>query len=64
VKAVANSKTQAFVVVKELEKLKPDYSLECQFREVPKVGDYISIHRPDLQTAGRRPYCVRSVAGR
>jgi len=51
--------TRAFVVGREVGKLKPDYSLEFEFPEVPKVGDYISIHRPDLQTAGRRPYCAR-----
>ncbi len=57
-----NNKTRAFVVVREVGKLKPDYSLEFQFSEVPKVSDYISIHRPDLQTAGRRPYCTRRMA--
>jgi hypothetical protein len=40
---------QAIVVVREIGKLKREYSLEFEFPELPKVGDYISIHRPDLR---------------
>ena len=34
-------------MVRELGKLKPDYSLDFELPEVPVVGSYISIQRPD-----------------
>src|SRR5712671_5796468 len=39
--------TRVTVVIREVGKLNPDYSLEFELPEVPKVGSYISIHRPD-----------------
>jgi hypothetical protein len=36
-------------IVREIGKLKSEYSLDFEFPELPKVGDYISIHRPDLR---------------
>jgi hypothetical protein len=38
---------RATIVVREVGRLKPDYSLVFELPELPKVGDYISIHRPD-----------------
>jgi hypothetical protein len=35
------------LVVRELGKLKPDYSLDFELPEVPAIGSYISIQRPD-----------------
>jgi hypothetical protein len=39
--------TRVIVVIREVGRLNPDYSLEFELPEVPKVGSYISIHRPD-----------------
>jgi hypothetical protein len=35
------------LVVRELGRLKPDYSLDFELPEVPAIGAYISIQRPD-----------------
>ncbi len=35
------------LVIREVGRLKPDYSLDFELPEVPRPGDYISIHRPD-----------------
>lgn len=35
------------IVMRKAGTLKPDYSLDFDFPELPKPGDYISIHRPD-----------------
>jgi hypothetical protein len=35
------------IVVREVGRLNPDYSLDFDLPEVPAVGSYISIHRPD-----------------
>jgi hypothetical protein len=35
------------IVIRELGKTKPDYSLVFDLPEIPRVGDYISIHRPN-----------------
>lgn len=43
---------KATIVMREVGRLKPDYSLEFEFPEAPRPGDYISIHRPDKP----RPY--------
>lgn len=39
--------TRITVVVREVGKLDPEYSLSFEVPEVPKPGAYISIHRPD-----------------
>jgi hypothetical protein len=39
---------RATVVIRELNRDKPDFSLDFDLPEVPKVGDYISIFRPDF----------------
>ncbi|HVW74762.1 MAG TPA: hypothetical protein VHC39_14095 [Rhizomicrobium sp.] len=42
-----------YIVVRESRgRLKPDYSLEFALPEIPRVGDYLSIQRPDH----RKPY--------
>jgi hypothetical protein len=53
--------TQAIVVIRELGALKPDYSLQFDFLELPKVGDYISIHRPDKPEPFGEDVIVRAV---
>jgi hypothetical protein len=35
------------LVVREPAKFKPDYFLDFELPEVPSIGSYISIHRPD-----------------
>ena len=37
------------VVIREVGKSKPDYSLRFEAPAVPSVGDYISIHRSDTE---------------
>ena len=39
--------TRVTIIVREVGKLNPDYSLEFDLPEVPKVGSYVSINRPD-----------------
>jgi hypothetical protein len=39
--------TRVIIVVREVGRLKPDYSLDFDLPEVPKPGDYVSIYRPD-----------------
>ena len=39
--------TRVTVVVREAGGLDPDYALNFELPEVPQVGSYISIHRPD-----------------
>jgi hypothetical protein len=52
---------QAIVVVREVGKLKPEYSSTFDFPELPKVGDYISIHRPDTRKPLGENLIVRAV---
>lgn len=35
------------VVVREIGRLKPDYSLEIEAPALPGVGSYLSVERPD-----------------
>ena len=37
--------TRVLIVVREIGRLQPDYSLEFDLPEVPKTGSYISIYR-------------------
>jgi hypothetical protein len=39
--------TRVTIVVREVGRLKPDYSLDFELPEVPKPGSYVSIQRPD-----------------
>jgi hypothetical protein len=49
------------VVVREAGRLKPDYSLDFELPEVPKVGSYISIQRPDKPEPYGEDLIVRQV---
>ena len=39
--------TRVRIVVREVGRKKPDYSLDFDLPEIPKIGSYISIRRPD-----------------
>lgn len=49
------------IVIREVGKLKPDYSLEFDLPEVPSVGSYISIQRPDKPKPYGEDMIVRQV---
>ena len=49
------------LVVRELGKLKPDYSLDFELPEVPAVGSYVSIQRPDKPKPYGEDVIVRKV---
>ncbi|MEQ1718154.1 MAG: hypothetical protein ABL907_19610 [Hyphomicrobium sp.] len=40
---------KAHVVIREIGREKPDYSLLFDFPELPRIGDYISVYRPDAK---------------
>jgi hypothetical protein len=48
-------------VVREVCRLKPDYSLDFELPEVPKPGSYISIQRPDKPEPYGEDLIVRQV---
>lgn len=52
---------RAHVVIREVGKLKPDYSLEFDLPEIPRPGDYISIQRPDTPAPWGEDMIVRQV---
>lgn len=37
------------LVVRDVGKLSPDYSMEFEVPEIPRTGDYISVRRPDIE---------------
>lgn len=49
------------VVVREVGKLKPDYSLDFEVPQIPAVGDYISMQRPDAPEPYGEDLIVRRV---
>lgn len=49
------------VVIREAESLKPDYALEFDLSAIPRKGDYISIHRPNVPTPYGEDAIVRQV---
>jgi hypothetical protein len=49
------------LVVREVGRQKPDYSLKFDLPEVPKVGSYISITRPDTPEPYSEDLVVRAV---
>ena len=49
------------LVIRELGNNKPDYSLDFALPEVPRVGDYVSIHRPDKPEPFSEDVVVRHV---
>src|SRR5208283_2859959 len=52
---------QVNIVVREIGKLKPDFSLDFELPEVPAVGSYISILRPDTPEPYGEDLVVRKV---
>jgi hypothetical protein len=52
---------QINLVVRELGRLKPDYSLDFELPEVPAVGSYISIQRLDHPEPYGEDVIVRKV---
>jgi hypothetical protein len=56
--------TQVTVVIREVGRLNPDYSLEFELPEVPKVGSYISVHRPDNPEPYSEDMIVKEVGWR
>ncbi len=52
---------QINIVVREIGKLKPDFSLDFELPEVPAVGSYISILRPDTPEPYGEDLVVRKV---
>jgi len=49
------------VVVRDVGKLKPDYSLQFDLPGVPSVGDYISINRPSEPEPYSEDLIVRKI---
>jgi hypothetical protein len=49
------------IVVRELGRLKPDYSLDFDLPEVPNVGSYLSVQRPDKPEPFGEDVIVRKV---
>ncbi len=49
------------LVVREHGSLKPDYSLDFELPEVPAVGSYVSIRRPDKMEPYGEDVIVRTV---
>jgi len=49
------------VVIRDVGNLKPDYSLDFDLPELPREGDYISIHRPDKREPYGEDLIVRKV---
>ncbi|MCJ9721130.1 hypothetical protein MOV66_04475 [Agrobacterium sp. SHOUNA12C] len=49
------------IIVREIGRLKPDYSLDFDLPEVPTVGTYISIQRPDKPEPFGEDLIVRKV---
>ncbi|HWU60835.1 MAG TPA: hypothetical protein VN112_02300 [Ensifer sp.] len=49
------------IIIRELGRLKPDYSLDFELPELPRPGDYISINRPDNPEPYSEDIIVRQV---
>lgn len=49
------------LVVREIGRMKPDYSLEFEAPELPREGEYLSIQRPDKQPPYGEDVVVRNV---
>lgn len=49
------------VVVRELGRRKPDYSLDFDLPAVPQIGSYISVNRPDHREPYSEDLIVRHV---
>jgi hypothetical protein len=53
--------TKITVVVREVGKLKPDFKLDFDLPDVPSVGSYISIQRPEHEAEWGEDVIVRKV---
>jgi hypothetical protein len=53
--------TEVIIVVREPGRLKPDFSLKFDLPEIPAVGSYISINRPDERDPLGEDMIVRKV---
>lgn len=49
------------LIVRESGRLKPDYSLNFDLPELPRVGDYISVQRPDKPEPWGEDMIVRQI---
>ena len=52
---------RVLITVREIGRLKPDYSLDFDLPEVPRSGDYISVQRPDKPEPYGEDLIVRKV---
>jgi len=52
---------EVIIIVRELGRLKPDYSLNFSLPALPREGDYISITRPDTPKPWSEDLIVRKV---
>jgi len=52
---------EVVVVVREVGSVRPDYSLNFELPEVPRVGSYLSIRRPDHRDPLGEDLVVRKV---
>jgi hypothetical protein len=52
---------EVFVIVRGVGRLKPDYSLKFELPEVPAIGSYISINRPDVMVPLGEDLIVKQV---
>ena len=52
---------RVIVIVRESGRLKPDYSLEFDLPDIPAVGSYLSIQRPDKPRPFGEDLIVRAV---
>lgn len=49
------------VVIREIGRTKPDYSLEFEAPVLPSIGSYLSIHRPDVEHGHTEDLIVRHI---
>ncbi|MBB3900116.1 hypothetical protein [Roseococcus suduntuyensis] len=49
------------VVVREVGRLSPDYSIDFDLPQIPAVGDYLSVQRPDTPDPYGEDLIVRQV---
>lgn len=53
--------TRVTIVVREVGRLKPDYSIDFELPGVPRPGDYVSVQRPDKPEPYGEDLIVRQV---
>jgi hypothetical protein len=57
----AESMVKVTVLVREVGKLKPDFEVDFDLPEIPTVGSYISIQRPEHEAEWGEDVVVRKV---